>query len=161
MQFTKDSFYMALRARLAQTNPGRTIALEGDTIPAILVMENEAVTAAETLADCFYIHFGSVGAVNGASPLMAFEASITYRTRGTTDGSTDRGRAMTALDSELLAMCSPRQAAKCDYTQDPPLDLESCVFWTSPLLDEPVAGGAELSRTTKVTLFFYPEGQTA
>jgi hypothetical protein len=161
MQFAKDSFYMTLRSRLTQANPERTIAPEGSDVPAILVMENEPVTSAETLPDCFYVHFGSAGAVNGAAPLMALEASITYRTRGATDGSTDRGRVMTALDSELLAMCSPRQATKCDYTQDPPLDLGSRVFWSTPQLGEPGSLGAELSRTAKVTILFYPEGATA
>jgi hypothetical protein len=58
-------------------------------------------------------------------------------------------------------MCSPRQAAKCDYTQYPPVNLGSCVFWSAPQLDATEASGAELRRTAKVTLFFYPEEQTA
>jgi hypothetical protein len=165
MQFAKDSFYMALRTRLAVANPKRTIALDGDMPPAILVTENEPVTAAEALADCFYVHFGGVRTVNDVeqsdAALMVLDVSVTYRTRGTTDGSADRGRTITALDSELLAMCSPRQAAKCDYTQDPPLALGSCVFWSAPQLGADDALGAQLSRTAKLTLFFYPEGQTA
>ncbi len=165
MQFAKDSFYMALRARLAVANPKRTIVLDGDTPPAILVSENESVTAATTLADCFYVHFGGVRTVNdveqGDPALMALDTSVTYRTRGTTDGSADRGRTITALDSELLAMCSPRQTPKCDYTQDLPLALGSQVFWSAPQLGADEALGAELSRTAKLTLFFYPEEQTA
>lgn len=164
MQFAKDSFYMALRARLAAANPDRTITLNGDTLAAILVAENEPVTSAETLADCFYVHFGSMKravALESGPALMALDCSVTYRTRGTTDGSADRGRTMGALDSELLAMCSPTQAAKCDYTQSPPVDLGSLVFWSVPQLDAPEASGAELSRTAKLTLFFYPEEQTA
>lgn len=161
MQFAKDSFYMVLRARLASVNPKRTIALDGDTLPAILVTENEPITAAETLNDCFYVQFGDVHTVNDVEPsdpsLMALETSVTYRTSGTTNGSADRGRAITALDSELLAICSPRQAPKCDYAQDPPLDLESCVFWSALQLGADEALGAELSRTAKLTLFFYPE----
>jgi hypothetical protein len=160
MQFAKDSFFMALWARLAAVNPERTIALDGDTPPAILVAENEPVTSAE-LADCFYVRFGGVRRVVGSEQngpaLMAIDASVTYRTRGTIDGSADRGRTMAALDSELLAMCSPRQAAKCDYTQDPAVDLGSYVFWSAPQLDAREASGAELSRVAKVTLYFYPE----
>jgi hypothetical protein len=165
MQFAKDSFFMTLRARLAQVNPARTIALNGEAEPAVLVTENEAVTSAETLPNCFYVHFGGTGIVNGVpqddAPLMALQTSVTYRTLGATDASADRGRALTSLDSDLLTICSPRHASKCDYTKDPAVDLGSRIFWSAPELDECVPRGAELSRAAKLTLYFYPEGQSA
>ena len=42
MQNAKDSFYMALRTRLATINPERTILLRGAVRPGILVEEAEA-----------------------------------------------------------------------------------------------------------------------
>ncbi len=36
MQFAKDSFYMALRERLASLNPQRTVTLNGATRPAVV-----------------------------------------------------------------------------------------------------------------------------
>ncbi len=42
MQNAKDSFYMALRTRLAAINPERTILLRGAVRPGILVEEAEA-----------------------------------------------------------------------------------------------------------------------
>ena len=42
MQNAKDSFYMALRTRLAAINPERTILLRGTVRPGILVEEAEA-----------------------------------------------------------------------------------------------------------------------
>ncbi len=37
MQAAKDSFYMALRARLAALNPARSMVMDGLTVPAIVV----------------------------------------------------------------------------------------------------------------------------
>ena len=42
MQNAKDSFYMALRTRLASINPERTVLLRGTVRPAILLEEAEA-----------------------------------------------------------------------------------------------------------------------
>jgi hypothetical protein len=42
MQNAKDSFYIALRTRLAALNPERTILLRGTKRPGILVEEAEA-----------------------------------------------------------------------------------------------------------------------
>jgi hypothetical protein len=42
MQNAKDSFYMALRARLIAINPERTILLRGAMRPGILAEEAEA-----------------------------------------------------------------------------------------------------------------------
>ncbi len=42
MQNAKDSFYMALRARLVTIDPARTILLRGAVRPGILMEEAEA-----------------------------------------------------------------------------------------------------------------------
>jgi len=63
MQFAKDSFYMALRERLASSNPQRTVTLNGATRPAVVVAENELVIPVEPLPDAFYIEWGAAQAV--------------------------------------------------------------------------------------------------
>ena len=111
MQSAKDSFYMTLRERLAAVNPARVMAVNGVTRPAIVVMENESVSAAEPLANAFYIYWGgarmSKGHSGGERPLMAMECTIAYRTSGSGETGVDRGRSLTALDQELLAICRP------------------------------------------------------
>ena len=107
MQPTKDSFYIALRDRLAALNPARVISLGGQQRPAILVPENEVRTALSApapfdsagatpagtktrLPDCFYLQFGAITHVRPAAaqpvhaqPLMKMACAIVYATCGT------------------------------------------------------------------------------
>ena len=46
MQNIKDSFFIAIRDRLAALNPQRTVTIQGGSRPAILVIENEISAAA-------------------------------------------------------------------------------------------------------------------
>ena len=52
MKNAKDTFYVALRDRLAAVNPARTFVLRGVVRPGIMVVENEMVSA-ELPADVF------------------------------------------------------------------------------------------------------------
>lgn len=164
MQFAKDSFYMALRSRLAALNPEHTVNIDGVSETAILIEENEPATSADKFGDCFYLLFGAAGVISDAGqnspPLMSLEVVITYKTRGTADGSGDRGRSLAALDSELLAIFSPQFASKCDYTKDPAAELGTTIFWTTPHLNSVEQSGAEMCRTVKSTIYFYPEVKT-
>ena len=63
MQFTKDSFYMALLQRLVSLNPLQTVTLNGTTRPALIVAENELVISAQPLSDAFYIEWGAAQTV--------------------------------------------------------------------------------------------------
>jgi hypothetical protein len=54
MQFTKDTFYITLRDRLAALNPSRMITLNGVTRPAVVVAENEAVIPIKPLPDVLH-----------------------------------------------------------------------------------------------------------
>ncbi len=90
MQFAKDSFYMALRERLARVNPARTVVINGVTRPAIQVVENEPANAAEPVADTFHIYWGgakvSKGHSGGERPLIGLECTIAYRPAGSGGG---------------------------------------------------------------------------
>jgi len=56
MQNIKDSFFIAIRDRLATLNPQRTVLVQGVSRPAILVIENEISAAAPREANVFYLH---------------------------------------------------------------------------------------------------------
>lgn len=168
MQFAKDSFYMALRQRLAAANPLRTVTLNGATRPAVIVAENELVIPVDPLPDAFYIEWGKAEAVPGQSgrkSLMAMECVISYHTLGTVQTGVDRGRALGALDTELLMICQPQHTPKRDYTQAPSADLGTGLAWTTPVLGEVAGSDAKngsssaprLERKTVMSVFFFPE----
>lgn len=183
MQHAKDSFYVALRDRLAALAPARTITLGGVTRPAVIVEENEPLTAAAPQPCAFYLRWGAARIVSATRasrrPLLGIECLISYCTPGDPDlQGVDRGRALAALDLELLRICSPCEAAKCDHSQSPPADLGTRLHWTMPEL-LPLSGGsgnaptlaledgelrfspsapaAYLERRARLTLFFFPE----
>lgn len=162
MQFTKDSFYMALRSRLVVVNPLRTVTIAGVVRPAVYVVENEPLTAAAPPAECFAIIFGGAQAVSEMSsakrPLIALECEVAYRTAGTSANSnTDRGRTLAALDLELLQICVPPNTPKQNFSVTPTVALGTEVLWQRPQLGAVQQVGDELRRTGKTTIFFYPE----
>ena len=135
MQFAKDSFFLALQQRLAGLNPGRTVTLNGATVPALLVPENLPPSSAEPQPNTFYIEWGAAGVVDGHAgdaALMSLECVISYYTLGTVQSMVDRGRVLGQLDSELLEICQPASTEKFDYTRSPSVDLGSSVFWSQP-----------------------------
>ena len=176
MQFAKDSFFIALRDRLAIVNPARTIVLDGQSRPAIVTLENEPVTAAdpgalvdpqtlETLdrprvANAFYLTWGGarVVAQTGAAPVMALDCTIAFVVRGDENGAgQERGRRFGELSQELLQMLSPASTPKIDYTSVPATALATQVFWTAPRFSPPQPVAAELRGSAALTLFFWPE----
>ena len=173
MQFTKDSFYMALLERLMSLNPSRTVFLNGTTRPALIVAENELVIPVEPLPDAFYIEWGSVQPVQrleGDRALLEMDCSISHHTFGTVQSGVDRGRTLAALDMELLSICQPQRAPKRDYAQTPSLDLGTNIFWTTPNLGK-ISGseasrseglprgseGIRLERSVTIKVFFFSE----
>src|SRR5689334_17669615 len=124
MQFAKDSFYMALRERLASLNPQRTVTLNGATRPAVIVAENELVIPVEPLPDAFYIEWAAARAVDnhsGSRALMSVDCVISHHTVGTVESGVDRGRTLAALDMELTGICQPARTSKRDFTRTPSL----------------------------------------
>ena len=162
MQFSKDSFYMTLRSRLATVDPARTITLEGAVRPAVYVVENEVVLAASPPTEAFAISFGATRVVATTEaarrPLLALDCDISYQTAGSDASlSTDRGRTLAALDLELLQICSPPYAAKQNFTVTPTVSLGTQILWQRPDLGAIEVAGDQLRRTAKTTLLFYPE----
>ena len=164
MQTTKDSFFIALRDRLATLNPARTVTLLGVTRPAVIVPENEVADAADPLTEAFYITFGAASAAPGTErlehPLQQLACEITYCTEGTTDLSNqDRGRALATLDDELLSVTSPAQTELKDHSQTTVADLGANIFWTRPTFAAPKQVGNKLTRTAALTIFTHMEAQ--
>ncbi len=162
MQAAKDSFYMALCARLQQVNPNRTVVIEGEVRPGLLVAENEPAVCSQP-PEAFCLEWGAVKPVSEsalvASTLMAAELTIRYRTGGSNNGEADRGRSLTTMDAELLAICMPSLTAKMDYTQATPSALGSNVFWKSPTLAAATQTASLLGRSATTTVYFYPESE--
>lgn len=170
MQFAKDSFFLALRERLAAVNPARTVTLNGATIPAIVVVENLTPSFAEPLPNTFYIQWGAADVVAGNAGngvLMSLGAVISYYTMGSVASMVDRGRLLGQLDHELLSICQPTSMEKRDYTQSPSADLGTKVFWNQPSFTERLNSGvtdeaekrqdARVERKARIILYFFPE----
>jgi hypothetical protein len=159
MQPTKDSFYVALRDRLVATDPGRTTTLDGATRPAIAVVENEPPSAAPAQCDTLYLHWGNARPAGApAVNLMTMDCTVSYSTRGSVqNASLDRGRDLAALDNDLLAICSPPQTPKNDYSGGFPVALGSTIFWTAPVLNAAKNTPPYVGREATITVFFYPE----
>ncbi len=157
MQAAKDTFLRTLSERLTGLNPARTVTLDGGARAAVLAVENETPSAyAER--ETFVVSWESAALAVPGAGLMYAECKVSYGSQGS-DAMlrTDRGRTVTAMDGELLGMCTPRWAAKHDYTQTPPAALGTNVFWTAPVLEGLSEAGGVLTRTAKVRLYFFPE----
>jgi hypothetical protein len=158
MQNAKDTFYVTLRNRLATLNPNRTMLLRGVLRPGILVEEAEAVVPMPP-ADVFVLRWTTLGTdVNLPLVLARLECEILYTTGGTQAASgLDRGRALEEMDAEVLGLLSPNCAPKMDYTQTPPVQLNTPVFWTPANFTPAVTLRDRLSRSAMVTIFAYQE----
>ncbi len=158
MQNARDSFYMALRARLVAIDPERTILLRGAVRPGILMEEAEAPFS-QLPNDVFVVRWLGLGAdMDLGSTMVAEEAEIVYQTCGTQSfGGLDRGRCLSAMDQELLAILQPFHTAKLSYAASPPAALLTQVFWDEPGFGPILAQRDRLSRSAKVTIYSYQE----
>ena len=158
MQNAKDSFYMALRSRLAALNPERTVVLRGAVRPAILVEEAEAPFS-QPPADGFILRWLGLGTdVNLDATLVAAECEITYQTCGCQSfGGLDRGRALSAMDEELLAILEPSCTPKLSFIATPPAPMLTQVFWDEPAFGPVVTQKDRLSRSAKIMVYSYQE----
>ena len=158
MQNAKDSFYIALRKRLAALNPERTILLRGAIRPGIVVEDAEAPFP-QLPPDIFVVRWLGHGAdIDLASVLIAEECEIVYSTCGCqTYGGLDRGRALSQMDGELLAVLQPFSAPKSKYAAQPPAPMLTQVFWDEPVFSPAVAQRDRLTRSARVMVYSYQE----
>src|SRR5271157_2028857 len=158
MQNAKDSFYMALRTRLAAINPERTILLRGAVRPGILAEEAEAPFS-QLPNDVFVLRWLGLGVdFDLGSEMAAEQCEILYQSCGTQSyGGLDRGRLLSVMDEELTAMVQPFWTPKLNYTATPPAAMLTNVFWDEPGFGPIVTQRDLLSRSTKVVVYSYQE----
>lgn len=166
MQAAKDSFYMALRERLAALNPARTMVIDGVTVPAIVVRENLEPRFGEAQTGAFYLDFGDTLIAESTRPMLGVDCRIWYASEGSGGTGVDRGRMLAEMDTELLRICDPPHTGIRDYSQVPSTDLGSGVFWTTSELgnapgDVPIAkqqwsaGAARVERYAQLRIYFF------
>ena len=158
MQNAKDSFYMALRTRLTNINPERTMLQRGAVRPGILVEEAEAPFS-QLPNDVFVLRWlGLATDLDLGAAMAAEECEILYQTCGTqTFGGLDRGRALSAMDEELIAMIEPFFTPKLNYRATPPAPMLTKIFWDEPGFTPVMVQRDRLSRSAKVTVYSYQE----
>jgi hypothetical protein len=158
MQKAKDSFYLALRTRLATINPERTILLRGALRPGILVEEAEAPFS-PLPSDVFVLRWLGLGVdMDLGTTMAAEECEILYQTCGTQSyGGLDRGRSLSAMDEELVAMLQPFYTHKLNSMATPPAAMLTQVFWEEPEFSAIAVQRDRLSRSVKVMVYNYQE----
>jgi len=157
MQNAKDSFYMALRTRLAAINPDRTILIRGTVRPGILIEEAEAPFAQHPL-DVFILRWLNVDADTALPTTVSQECELAYQTAGTqTFGGLDRGRILSKMDAELRSMVAPLRTMKSNFSSNPPEELSTQVFWNEPIFGTAVTQRERIGRTVKVRVYSYME----
>ena len=158
MQNAKDTFYVTLRNRLAAINPERTMTQRGVVRPGILVEEAE-MPSAQLPLDAFVLRWTKVGTdTQLPSALASMTCEIHYATSGTQDNmGLDRGRALEAMDDELLQMLSPTAVAKMNYSQTPAAQMSTNVFWTTPVFGTESTTRERVGRVATVEVFAFQE----
>lgn len=123
-----------------------------------LVEEAEAPYS-QVPSDVFVLRWLGLGAdVNLDAMMVAEECEIIYQTCGCQSfGGLDRGRALSAMDEELLAMLQPFGTPKLSFTATPPAQMVTQVFWDEPGFGPVVTQRDRLSRSVKVMVYSYQE----
>ena len=90
--------------------------------------------------------------------MAAEECEISYGTSGTQAfGGLDRGRMMSAMDEEVVAILQPFYTPKVNYTVQPAATMQTRVFWDEPSFSPMNAQRDRLSRSAKVVVYSYQE----
>ena len=164
MQNAKDTFYEFFRGRVAMLNPERTIAVRGVLRPGVLVDENEMMASAP-LPDCFHLRWTACAVeTQGAMPLIAQTCEVFYATAGTAiGGGLDRGRALEAMDGELLAAVRqcPQNVEKSDYSAlaigGTAAVLGTRVWWGDVAFGPATVERNRMSRVATIAVMSYQE----
>lgn len=158
MQNARDSFYVALRTRLIEVNPDRTVLLRGAVRPGILVEDAEAPFTQAPM-DVFVLRWSNAGIDRTLSlPMSVEECEITYQTAGTQAfAGLDRGRSLSRMDSELLSIIEPLQTPKYDYSSNSPTEMSTNIFWGEPVFSPTVTQRERIGRSVRVRVYSYKE----
>ena len=165
VQDIKDTFYAALRDRVAAGNASRTIVVRGTMRPAVLVIENELPAQAVDgvpMQDTFCMAWRTVA----VDPLgmVKLGCEIRYATAGSTGAAgMDRGRALTAMDAELQAATGtpPQSIGLVSLAEiagggaSTATPAGTAVFWTSATFGPTIQRNDRLERTALVEVFGY------
>ena len=158
MQNAKDSFYIALRNRLATVNPARVMTLRGTERPGIFVEEAE-IPIPQIPNDVFVLRWTNTSYDNQL-PLILIKSTceVLYASSGSaTNSGLDRGRALAKMDQELMAIAAPPSTPKLNYSLSPAQAMETMVFWTLPTLGDSQIVRDRIVRTTKLMVFSFEE----
>ena len=165
MQAAKDSFYMALRDRLTALNPARTIVVDGETRPGIVVRENVEPQYAAIRPEVFYLDWGEVQVAESTRPILSLQCEILYASDGWSGSGVDRGRALAEMDDELVRISMPPHTPMLDYRSSPSVALGSNVFWTMPVIKigrgvseaqrDRGAASARLEHVARLRIYFF------
>jgi hypothetical protein len=168
MQNAKDTFYEVLRDRVAARNAALTVVMRGVVRPAVVVDENEIVSAAE-LRDCFRLRWTSLRLdAEGAAHLVAMQCEVHYATAGTADaGGLDRGRVLASMDAVLAASvgAAPQLAAKKNFAAlasgGAVTEMNSQIWWSDVAFGALTEDSGELRRVATVEIWSYQEAGEA
>jgi hypothetical protein len=124
----------------------------------ILVEEAEAPFS-QLPNDIFVLRWvGFATDMDLVSTLAVEQCEIIYQTCGTQSfGGLDRGRALSELDEELMAMLQPFYTPKLNYAATPPAAMLTQVFWDQPVFGPMVSNRDLLSRSASVMVYSYQE----
>lgn len=165
MQDARDTFYVALRTRIAAINPARIIVVRGQVRPGVLVEENELPTAFQP-TDTFTLHWTSLTVDAACSlPLVTMECQVSYSTDGTpANGGMDRGRLLGTMDVELTEalLTETQSATKKNFsgvagTGAAPVTMATNIFWSAPQFAPAKTSGERIERTATIQVFSYQE----
>jgi hypothetical protein len=158
MQNAKDTFYVALRNRLAVLNPARTISLAGTLRPGILVEENETPVV-QRPPDVFVLHWTGAAVDHWLPAMLETQTcEICYWTRGSdTNLDMDRGRLLTEMDAELASILQPAATPKISVTGATDPAMNTNVFWLDPTYAPAKRDGERLVRAATVQVFSLQE----
>lgn len=160
MQKAKDSFFTALRDRLAVVNCDRTTVIDGQSRPGILVCENEVAGLDEKLSEVFCVRWGASTRTGTDGPVAA-DCTITYKTAGSAEqNGIDRGRMLAEMDDELACILAPRSTPKMDFANSEATPIDGHVFWSDGESNVIEESGRLLGRSVTLKVYSHPEEQS-
>lgn len=162
VQVIKDTFYASLRDRVAAGNVARTAAIRGVLRPGVVVVENELPGAAlDGIAPVEAFSLRWTGMRGVGQGLVALLCEIRYATDGSVGAvGMDRGRALAAMDAELLAAASaePRAADALVFAGagagGTPSGLGR-IFWGDLAFGAAVIRAERMERVAEIEVFGY------